>query len=179
MNMKTISAAAILMGCALAVPGLQGSANAQPGKDIPPSEAMEHEGDLAYLAKLSERPGPIGVAARNLAALLKEHIAMEDEFVLPPLTLLPELAAGKVSPDMRWALVLSDKLRAEANEVRDKHNELTLAFINLKEAAQQEHDAGVEGFASDLAADDLADVDITEPTVLLIGDWLRLKLPPQ
>jgi hypothetical protein len=179
MNLKTISAAAMLLGCMLAVPGLHGSASAQPGKDIPPSEAMEQENDLAFLAKLSERPGPVGAAARNLTVLLKEHIALENEFVLPPLTLLPQLAAGKVSPDMRWALVLSDKLRAEENEVRDKHNELTLAFIALKDAAQEEHDPGVEGFASDLAADDLSDVDITEPTVLLIGDWLRLKLPPQ
>ncbi len=179
MNPKATPIAAILLGCMLAVAGPFSSASAQPGKDIPPSEAMEHDGDLAYLGKIAERTTPTGAAARNLIALLKEHMASEDAFILPPLTLLPNVAAGKVSPDMRWAIAMSDRLRAEQDNIRQMHQQLTLAFLALKQAAQEEHDATVEGFASDLAADDLADVDITEPTVLLIGDVLRSKLPPQ
>jgi hypothetical protein len=178
MNLKSIPIAAMLLGCTLVAPGLLSSAHAQPGKDIPPSEAMEHEGDLAFLDKIAQRTTPTGAAARELIALLKDHMATEEDFILPPLTLLPELAAGKVSPDMRWALVDSDRLRAELASVRAMHGKLTVAFLNLKQAAQDEHDAAVEGFSSDLAADDLGDVDITEPTVLLIGDWLRAKLPP-
>lgn len=61
---------------------------------------------------------------------------------------------------------------ADARETYD-------GVLALKDAAQPEHDPNVAGFACDLAADDLADVDITEPTVLLIGEWLHLKLPPQ
>ena len=177
MNLKTIPIAAMLLGCTLVVPGLLGSASAQPGKDIPPSEEMEHEGDIAYLTKLAERPGPVGAAAKNLIEAFKGHMEAEDEFILPPLTLLPALAAGKVSPDMKWAIADADKLKAEQETVRATHQRLTEAFIALKDAGQQEHDASVEGFASDLAADDLADVDITEPTVLLIGEFLREKLP--
>jgi hypothetical protein len=177
MNLKSTSVAALLLGCAIAMP--IGFASAQPGKDIPPSEEMEHEGDIAYLTKLSERPGPVGPAAKNLIELFKGHMEAEDEFILPPLTLLPALAAGKVSPDMKWAIADADKLKAEQENVRAKHQALTEGFIALKDAAQQEHDPNVEGFASDLAADDLADVDITEPTVLLIGEFLRLKLSTQ
>jgi hypothetical protein len=179
MNLKSIPIAAILLGCTLAVSAPFGSAKAQPGKDIPPSEAMEHEGDIAALTKLAARPGPVGVAAKNLIDLLKPHMEAEDEFILPPLVLLPQLAAGKATPDMRWAIAMADRLKAEEGNVRAMHQGLTEAFIALKDAGEQEHDASVEGFASDLAADDLADVDITEPTVLMIGDWLRLKLPPQ
>ena len=176
MNLKSIPIAAMLLGCTLAVPDLLGSAKAQPGKDIPPSEAMEHEADIAYLTKLAERPGPISVAAKNLIELFKAahggrrrvHPAAADP--------ASALAAGKVSPDMKWAIADADRLKAEQEKVRADAPALTEAFIALKDAAQQEHDPNVEGFASDLAADDLADVDITEPTVLLIGEWLRLKI---
>jgi hypothetical protein len=179
MNLKTIPIAAMLLGCTLAVPGLLGSANAQPGKDIPPSEEMEHEGDLAYLGKLAERPGPVGAAAKNMIEIFKGHMATEEEFILPPLTLLPKLAAGTVSPDMKWAIADADRLKAEQASIQATHQKITDGLLALKDAAQEEHDANVEGFASDLAADDLADVDITEPTVLLIGEFLRQKLPAQ
>jgi hypothetical protein len=177
MNLKTIPIAAMLLGCTLAVPGPLGSAKAQPGKDIPPSEAMEHEGDLAYLAKLAEKPGALGAAAKNLIEIYKGHMATEEEFILPPLTLLPDLAAGKVSPDMKWAIADADRLKAESDSIRATHQKITEGLVALKDAAQEAKDPNAEGFASDLAADDLADVDITEPTVLLIGEWLRLKLP--
>jgi hypothetical protein len=179
MNLKAIPIAAILLGCTLAVPGPLGSANAEPAANIPASDAMEHESVLGYLRKVAERTTPSGAAARDLIVLFNKHMAIEEEYILPPLTLLPSIAAGKITPDMRWAIPMSDRVRAEKDHLQQVHNEITLGILALKDAAEAEHDESTVGFATDLAADDLGDVEITEPTVILIGDILRAKLPPQ
>jgi hypothetical protein len=106
-------------------------------------------------------------------------MALEEEFILPPLTLLPSLAAGTVTPDMRWAIAMSDRVRTERDNLQQVHAGITAAILELKAAAEAENDEATIGFCTDLAAADLSDVEITEPTVLIIGDILRAKLPPQ
>jgi hypothetical protein len=111
--------------------------------------------------------------------VMKAHMALEEEYILPPLTLLPSLAAGNVTPDMRRAIAMSDHVRADRDKLQQMHATITAAILDLKAAAEAEHDASAVGFSTDLATDDLADVEITEPMVMLIGDILRAKLPPQ
>ena len=170
---------AILLGGMLAAAVPLIAASAQPAHTIPASEAMEHESTLAYLGKLSQRTTPTGAAARHLTAVMKAHMALEEEFVLPPLTLLPSLAAGTVTPDMRWAIAMSDRVRADKQKLQQVHAGITAANLDLLQAAKAEGDEATVGFCKDLAADDLADVETTEPTVILIGEILRAKLPPK
>lgn len=179
MHLTASSIATLLLGCLLAVPGPLGAAVAQPAHNIPPSDAMEHESTLGYLEALAHRTTPTGAAALRVMEVMKAHMAVEEEFILPPLTLLPSLAAGTVTPDMRWAIAMSDRVRAERNNLQQMHAGITAAILDLKAAAEAENDEATVGFTKDLAADDLSDVEITEPVVLIIGDLLRSKLPPQ
>ncbi len=171
--------AALALGLAGLLPASRGVAVAQPGKDIPPSVTMEHESVMHYLNHIAERTTPSGAAARRLIAVLTEHMKAEETFILPPLTLLPALAAGKVTPDMRWAISMSDRVRTEHDTLQRMHNAFTEAAVALQTAAEDEHDDVTVGFVRDLAADDLNDMEVTEPTVIIIGDLLRLRLPPQ
>lgn len=179
MHPPTIPVRAFLVGGVIALAVPTDLANAQTGVDIPPSVSMEHESTLHYLGHLAERNSPTGKAARHLIDVLKPHMANEEAFILPPLTLLPALAKGKVTPDMRWAIAMSDRLEAEHDTIQRAHAAITEATIALQIAADAEKDEATVGFAHDLAADDLGDMEITEPTVLLIGDVLRARLPPQ
>ena len=77
--------------------------------------------------------------ARRLA-LFKAHIARETEFILPPLTLLPELADGKVTPDMKWALAMCDRVKAEQEQIFQEHTQVTTAMNALAAAARRAHD---------------------------------------
>ncbi len=171
--------AAMLLGGALALSGSLGPAMGQPGKDIPPSVNMEHESVMHYLDHIAQRTTPTGAAAHRLIVVLTQHMAAEEAFILPPLTLLPALASGKISPDMRWAIPMSDRVRAEHDNLLRMHNAITEATLALQSAAEDEQDEATIGFARDLAADDLNDMEVTEPTVMLIGDVLRARLPPQ
>jgi hypothetical protein len=169
----------LLFGAALALSSPTRTAHAQPGVDIPPSVQMEHESVLAYLQHIAERTTPSGKAAQRLLDVLRAHMANEEAFILPPLTLLPALAQGKVTPDMRWALAMSDRLAAEHDAIQRAHAAITEATVALQIAAEDEKDQITVGFARDVAADDLGDMEITEPTVLLIGETLRTRLPAQ
>jgi hypothetical protein len=143
---------------------------------IPQSQIIEHEENLARLTTLAARPGPVGDIARRAVVLFKEHIARERDYILPPLTLLPYLADGKVTPDMRWAMEMTDRVRADREVIFDEHARIIAMLNELQFAAQQAHDTEAVDFARGAAVDALADSEILEPTVMLIGDVLRARL---
>ena len=144
---------------------------------IPQSQILEHQDTLAQLALLVRRKGPIGVAAAKVMVLYKKHAAREEEFIFPPLTLLPYLADGKVTPDMAWALPMTDRVKAEQEQIFIEHTKITDALNNLVAVGAKTHDKATKAFAESGVADSLADLEIMLPTVLLIGETLHSKLP--
>jgi hypothetical protein len=65
---------------------------------IPRLSKVEHDGLHAQLARATRESGPIGVAAAEVARILHPHFVSEEEYALPPLGLLPALAAGQIHP---------------------------------------------------------------------------------
>ena len=144
---------------------------------LPQAIQVASEETIAQLTELSKRKGPVGPAAKQALEVYSKHEAREREFILPPLTLLPYLADGKVTPDMAWALTMTDRVRAEREEIFNEHAQLTDALNHLADVASKAHDKEAEEFARFAAADDLNDMEILEPTLILINDVLRAKLP--
>ncbi len=179
MHARMAALAAVSLACVACWPGPGGVARAEPGHDIPQSVALEHKSVLAYLHRIAEKPTAEGAAAQKLIDLLVPHMAKEEEFILPPLTLLPDLAAGKVTPEMRWAIPLAERVKTEQATLLKIHDELSEAFIALLDAAETENDEVTVGFTKDLAADDLGDREVTEPLTILVGKILRSRLPAQ
>ena len=71
---------------------------------IPQSLQTEHKAIHDELAEATQVPGPIGAAARELAAVLGPHFTRENEIALPPLGLLAALAAGEMPAGMEEPL---------------------------------------------------------------------------
>ncbi len=181
--MKSASAttAVIMFFAAIVLQGALGAAAAQPSShagDIPQSLRVEHENTLEQLTALSRRRGAVGTEARKALILFKRHTQREQEFILPPLTLLPLLADGKVSPDMKWAIAMADRVKAEREQIFQEHTQITDAMNELATAARKAHDAEALNFAQAAVADSLNDVELIEPMSIVIGDYLRAKLPP-
>jgi hypothetical protein len=145
--------------------------------DIPQSLRIEHQDTLEQLTALTRRHGPVGVEARKALDLFKRHAQREMEFILPPLTLLPQLADGKATPDMRWAIAMSDRVKAEREQIFQEHTQITDTLNSLAAAALKARDTEAFNFARSAAADSLNDVELLEPISILIGDYLRAKLP--
>jgi hypothetical protein len=180
----------VLLACSAAVwVGSSGVARSQPVQtvtgpaqhaanhhELPASVQLGHEETLRRLAVLVRRKGPVGVAARKAETVLKQHMAREEEYILPPLTLLPELAEGKVTPDMAWAMAMTDRTKATREEIFEERARTTDALNGIVAAALLAHDNEAIAFAQDVAADVLVDTELEEPTVLLIGEFLHSKL---
>jgi hypothetical protein len=163
----------------IALTGASGTAAAQSSaqaRDIPQSLRVEHQNTLEQLAALSRRNGAVGVEARKALALFKRHIQREQEYILPPLTLLPILADGKVSPDMKWAVAMADRVKADREQIFQEHTQITDAMNELAAAARKAHDAAALEFAQAAVADSLNDVELIEPMTMVIGDYLRARL---
>jgi hypothetical protein len=155
-------------------------ATAQPvskPSEIPQSLRVEHNDTLEQLSVLSRRHGPVGVEAGKAMVLFKKHLQREEEYILPPLTLLPLLADGKVSPDMKWAIAMADRVKAEREQIFQEHTQITDAMNSLAAAAQKAHDMAAFDFARGAAADSLNDIELMEPMTIVIGDYLKAKLP--
>jgi hypothetical protein len=160
--------------------GSWGPAAAQPSsqaRDIPQSLKLEHENTLEQLTALTRRSGAVGVEARKALGLFKRHVQREQDYIVPPLTLLPLLADGKFSPDMKWAIAMADRVKADREQIFQEHAQITDAMNALATAARQARDAGALSFAEGAVADSLNDVELIEPMTIVIGDYLRAKLP--
>jgi hypothetical protein len=144
---------------------------------LPQAIRIEHKETLEQLTALAQKPGPVGPAASQALVLLQRHMAREQEFILPPLTLLPELADGKVTADMAWALPMTERVRAEREELFQEHVQITDALNGLVGAAEQANDPDAKEFAESAAADSLTDLEIFEPALIMIGNALRAQLP--
>ena len=182
--MKSVSSVTtvIQIVAAIALMASTGAAVAQTTShvgDIPQAIRVEHENTIAQLTELSHKRGPVGVEARKALVLFKRHLAREEEFILPPLTLLPLLAGGKVTPDMKWAIAMADRTKAEREETFIEHTRITDAMNALAAAARAAHDPVALEFAQAAVGDSFNDIEITEPTSILVGEYLKAKLPAQ
>jgi hypothetical protein len=72
---------------------------------------------------------------------------------------------------------MTDRVKAERGQLFEEHMAITEALNGLIVAATAEHDTDAKEFAESTAADSLADLEIFEPTLLLINQTLRSKLP--
>lgn len=83
---------------------------------IPPSIREEHESLRRALAQATREPAKVGEAAWALAALMEPHFVKEEELALPPLGVLPTVAAGETIPDSARIMSLATRLEAELGE---------------------------------------------------------------
>lgn len=180
MKLTAIAFRAIALAAVTAGGGMTGTLSAQPAThagEIPQSLRVEHNDTLDQLSTLAKRRGAVGEEARKALTLFKQHLQREEAYILPPLTLLPLLADGKVSPDMKWAVAMADRVKAERDEIFQEHTRITDAMNALAAAAQKAHDTAAFEFARSAAADSLNDIELLEPMTIVIGDYLKAKLP--
>ena len=146
--------------------------------DIPQAVRLDHQQTLQQLTAIAKRHSRTGDIARKALVVFKEHIRREEEYILPPLTLAPAIADGHVTPDMRWAIAMVDRIKADREAIFTEHTVITEWMNELAAAAERAHERDALDFARSAVADSLYDTEVTEPTAIVIGEYLRAKLPP-
>ena len=144
--------------------------------EIPRPLKVEHEELHDMLRKATKEPGELGHAAKAVAELMHPHFVKEEEYALPPLGLLRDLAQGKVTPDMKGVLVLTDKLKADLNQMLEEHKSIVAALAKLSAAAKKEDKMEYAEFADALVLHAQTEEEVSYPTAILIGEYVREKL---
>lgn len=144
--------------------------------EIPKPVKSEHEELHNILVRAAKEPGSIGTAAQAVAKLLHPHMAKEEQFALPPLALLPRLAAGEVTSAMEEVLVLTERLEQELPGMLEDHKRIVGALKDLLKAARVSNKVEYAEFAEQLIRHAQTEEQVFYPAAILAGRYIRVKL---
>lgn len=174
--------AAALLGIAL---GVLVNAKAQDSKTeshehhstfpVPEVIRAEHAEIHDQLVAATKLQGPVGEAARRLAAVLDPHFLREEQIALPPLGLLAPLSRREFTPEMREILVMTDALHAELPRMLEEHKAIQAANAAMGAAAKAAGNGAVERLAETLKLHARSEEQILYPAAILVGDLVRCR----
>ena len=144
--------------------------------EIPKSIKLEHEELHEDLEEATMESGSVGDAAKAVQEVLQPHFLKEEEFALPPLGLLSKLSNGQITPEMKIAIAMADKLRAELGQMLSEHREIVARLKTLTEAALKENKLEYVQFAEKLSLHAQTEEEVLYPAAILVGEYLKLKL---
>lgn len=133
----------------------------------------EHEELHNDLRRAVKAEGATGEAAREVARLMHPHFIKEEEYALPPLALLPRLAAGEIEPSMYEAIALTDRLEADLPSMLAEHKQIVAALDRLTRAATAEGKTEQAAFAQRLISHAQIEETVSYPAALLVGRYLK------
>jgi len=143
---------------------------------VPSTLRLEHELLTSELARAMKFQGRTSVAAGAVAQLMHPHFVKEEEYVLPPLGLLPELARGKVTAEMKPVTTMTNRLKAQLESMLNEHRAIISALKDLADAAEKEGHPEFVDFAERLMEHAQMEEQITYPAAILVGEFIKLKL---
>jgi hypothetical protein len=146
---------------------------------LPQSIQAEYNQLIAHLDHAVEQHGNkthLAQAARTARDLIKSHFEKDAQFVFPPLGLLPALAEGRVTPEMEIAVKMGERVRADHDRLFDENVRITSALNDLIAAARDENDQELGAFATHAALRSLHEIEVLQPTTVLISEYIRIKL---
>lgn len=146
---------------------------------IPETLKLEHEVLHRQLAEATKVGGKIAEAAQLVAQTLHPHFVSEEEFAIPPLGILPQLVEDKLNDDMKEVIKMTDKLKTELPKRLGEHKAIVAALNKLVKAAQEENKPEFAAFVEKLKLHAKTEEEVTYPTALLIGEYLKLKFNQQ
>jgi hypothetical protein len=142
---------------------------------IPQSLKLEHEELHAELVEATKAGGTVSKAAKAVERVLHPHFVKEEEYALPPLGLLCLLAEGRITADMRAAITMTNRLKADLGQMLEEHKAIVDTLRSLTEASKKENKTKYVQFADKLILHAQTEEEVLYPAAILIGEYLKLK----
>ncbi|HET9487654.1 MAG TPA: hemerythrin domain-containing protein [Chryseosolibacter sp.] len=142
---------------------------------VPSSIKAEHELLLRQMHHLTLFQDSTGIRATALSDLMKNHFQEEEDFVLPPLGLLPSLSVGHLPEAKDDIALLIEKFRSQSAHMSAEHQLIKAFFNELREAANEDGHPEVDALAEAVHKHAEVEEQVYYPTVILIGDYLKLR----
>ena len=147
-----------------------------PGKPEVPSSLKKTHADLLNqlhqftLVKDSSNP-----FALKLEELMMHHFKEEEDYILPPLGLLPLLASGQLPEQSKSTIALTEKTIAQLDHMSAEH-QLIIAYIDeLKQASTEENRPAIIAFEKEVSKHAVSEEEVYFPAAIMVGEYLKLK----
>ncbi len=141
----------------------------------PQSLKREHEELHAELVAATKAGGRTGTAAQSVARSLHPHFVKEEEYALPPLGLLTELAKGETPGDIESVIAMTEMLKKDFSHMLHEHKAIVIELHKLMEIAEGEKRNEYVHLAERLILHAQTEEEILYPAAILIGEYLKLK----
>lgn len=149
---------------------------AYPEKPETPSVILEdHKYFLKRLEQVRFYEDSTGIAARKLYEVMEYHFKEEEDYVLPPLGILPGLAKGQTPEETENIILLTEKFRKYESVMLAEHQMISHYTKEMMHAAKKEGHPELLGFDAELEKHAALEEEILFPAVLLIGDYLKQR----
>ncbi|QED38969.1 hemerythrin domain-containing protein [Antarcticibacterium arcticum] len=143
--------------------------------EVPSQILKEHTYFLNQLKPLTAYEDSTGIVARELYNLLEFHFKEEEDYVLPPLGILQLLANGELPEESGKILKLTEKFRKNESVMLAEHQMIKHFMSKMMNYAATENPGEISGYEKELEKHSELEETILFPTVLLIGEYLKLK----
>ena len=143
---------------------------------IPAPLKVEHDELHARLVRTTQEPGILGEAAREVARLMHPHFIKEEQYALPPLGLLADVARGALRSEMSEVLAMTRRLKAEMPAMFAEHRQIVAALEALRREARRAGRPDVEEFAVALQRHAETEELVMYPAAVLLGEYLARVL---
>lgn len=133
----------------------------------------EHHYFLKKLKEVTSFEDSTGLAAKKLYEVMEYHFREEEDYVLPPLGILPALAKDQIPEESEKIILLTEKFRNNEAVMLAEHQMISHYLKEMMRAAKKEDHRELLGFDAHLEKHAALEEEILFPMVLVIGEYLR------
>lgn len=146
------------------------------GKPVTPSSILEEHTDLLKeIRRFALLDDSTGRAALRLEELMIYHFREEEDYILPPLGLLPELSKGNITVQKDSIILLTEKFKSRSDLMLAEHQMILASLQEMKQAANRENHPAVDELEKALTRHAIIEEQILFPAAILVGEFLKLK----
>ena len=135
----------------------------------------DHHYFLQELEPVTILKDSTGYFARELYEVMKYHFKEEEDYVLPPLGILPVLARGEFPANAEEIIGLTEKFRKNSAVMNAEHQMITHLLGQMVLSAGREGHVEFKVFEEELHKHADLEEEVLFPMVLVIGDYLKLQ----
>lgn len=103
------------------------------------------------------------------------HFQEEENYILPPLGLLPSLAKGQFPEHSKEIIMLSEKAKSQMDHMSAEHQLITAYIEELKQASTKENRPAIAEFEKEVSKHALSEEEVYFPAAIMVGEYLKLK----
>lgn len=140
-------------------------------------EALLHGHKYLFndIESIIELGGSIGENAKLLADISRPHFKKEEEYALPPLSLLSALSEGNWELKSDAAIEMAERLEVKLTEMKEDHGVIRKILGDLKILAAKENNQKINQFIDDLKLHIEVEEQVLYPATIFVGKYLKTQ----